>query len=109
MTTITRGRSVTRALGCLAALLVSASCGDVSTTGRSPVYLVLNTLMGAPGGGHGAGTFTGTLASDVITIVTSGGICSLQNPCPTVFNDSGQAVLSVALKDIGTTASPAQP
>ena len=107
MTTITCGRFVPRVLACLAVLLISASCGDVARTGRSPVYLVINNLLGIPGGGKG--TLGNTLASDVVTIVTSGGTCSLQNPCPTVFNDGGQALLSVALKNVGPGGSPAQP
>ena len=104
-----RGRRVNRLLGLAAAIVACASCGDVARTGRSPVYLVIDSLQGVPGGGHGAGTPAGTLSSDVLVLVTSGGTCSIHNPCGTVYSDGGQAVLSLALKDIGTTSSPATP
>jgi hypothetical protein len=92
-----------------AAVVLSASCGDVARSSRSPVYLVLNTLQATPGGGHGAGTFTGTLNSDVIVNATSPPPCSAATPCPTVFNDVAQAQLSLAMKDVGTTATPNLP
>jgi hypothetical protein len=47
--------------------------------------------------------------SDVVTNVTTPPPCAPTSPCPTVFNDLGQVQLSIALKDIGTTANPAQP
>src|SRR5262249_2437880 len=83
-------------------VVLGASCGDVARSRKSPVYVVPNSLTAAPGGGHGVGVFSGTLLSDVIVIVTSGGACTVQTPCPTIFNDTGQAVLSLAMKDIGT-------
>ena len=104
-----RGRCVNGLVGLAGAIVACASCGDVVRTGRSPVYLVIDSLQGVPGGGHGAGTPAGTLSSDVLVLVTSGGTCSIQNPCGTVYSDGGQAVLSLALKDIGTTSSPATP
>jgi hypothetical protein len=73
------------------------------------VYLVINSLQAVPGGGHGGGTATGILSSDVLVIVTTGGTCSIQNPCPTVYADDGVAQMSTVLKDIGTTSSPATP
>jgi hypothetical protein len=96
-------------IGLAGVIVAGASCGDVARTGRSPVYLVIDSLQGVPGGGRGVGTPSGTLSSDVVVLVTSGGNCSLQKPCPTVYSDGGQAVLSLALKDIGTTSSPATP
>jgi hypothetical protein len=77
----------------------SASCGDAIRQGRSPSMLVINSLQGAPGGGHGANTFTGTLFSDVVVLVTSPAPCTSDSPCATVFSDSGQVVLSLAMKD----------
>src|SRR5215831_19305773 len=106
MMTNPRGRPVNRLLGLAAAMVACASCGEVARTGRSAVYLVINSLQGVPGGGHAAGTPSGTLSSDVLVLVTSGGTCSLQDPCRTVYSDGGEAVLSLALKDIGTTSSP---
>jgi hypothetical protein len=61
--------------------------------------LVIDSLQGAPGGGHGANTFGGTLFSDVITLVTQPAPCAPENPCATVFSDSGQVVLHLAMKD----------
>jgi hypothetical protein len=85
----------------LLAIAASVSCGDVVRQGRSPVILVVNTLQAASGGGHGANVFSGTLVSDVQVLVTTPPPCSPQSPCPTVFDDSGQATLSLAPKDVG--------
>ena len=83
----------------------SVSCGDVARSGRSPVYLIVDSLQGSRGA-SAPGILSGTLTSDVITIVqTPTPPC----PCPTVFGDSGQVILSSALKDIGTTGVPAAP
>lgn len=82
-------------------LAATTSCGDVVREGRSPVFLVLDSLAGAPGGGRGAGTFTGTLLSDVIfQNVVSPAPCSTTSPCSTVFNDSGQAVMRLVPKAV---------
>lgn len=86
------------ALGCVALLGASASCGDVVRSGRSPMLMTLNSLQAAPG--SRPGSFSGTLSSDVITNVTSPAPCSTDSPCPTVFADTGQVVLSLAAKDI---------
>jgi hypothetical protein len=85
----------------VAALAVaSASCGDVVRQGRSPVALVVENLQGATGAGGKAGTYSGTLLSDVVTIVTTGGSCSTTNPCSSVFDDFGQMTLHVVAKDV---------
>jgi hypothetical protein len=87
----------------LAALVAATvSCGDAARSGRSPVFLVVNSLAAAQGNHPSA--FVGTLTSDVITNVTSPPPCSTATPCPTVFNDIGQAILSLATKD--TTIAP---
>jgi hypothetical protein len=83
----------------LAALVsTSVSCGDVVRDGKSPVMLVMQNLQGIAGGN---GTPSGTLRSDVQTIVTSPAPCSATNPCATIFNDSGTATISLVLKNIG--------
>src|SRR3954467_13002381 len=84
----------------LAASIVAASisCGDVVRQGQSPVLLVVNSLGGAPG--SKPGTFGSPLSSDVITNVTTPAPCTTDNPCPTIFNDVGQVVLSLAPKDV---------
>jgi hypothetical protein len=85
----------------LAAVAASAaSCGDVVRDGRSPVYLVIDQLT-ASRGAPTPGAYTGTLLSDVVTNVTTGGGCSTSSPCPTIFNDFGRVTLRMSPKDIG--------
>jgi hypothetical protein len=81
----------------------SVSCGDVVRDGRSPVFLVMDSLTAAPGRST---TFGTTLASDVLTIVTSGGLCTAVNPCPTIFGDVGRANLRIAPKDVVGLTNP---
>jgi hypothetical protein len=83
----------------LAALTAAGvSCGDVVRQGRSPVMLVIDSLQAAQG--NHVSTFTGHLLSDVITNVTTGGVCTVAAPCPTFFNDEGQVILHAVPKDI---------
>jgi hypothetical protein len=97
-------RTAIRLLGLAALLAATSSCGDAVRQGRSAGVLVVNSLQAAPGGGHGANTFGGTLLSDVQVLLTSPDPCKATAPCPTVFNDNGQAILSLAMKD--TTVAP---
>jgi hypothetical protein len=95
-----------RTSGLLAlAALVSAgvSCGDVVRDSRAPVLLVMNSLQGAKGSAPAA--FSVPLLSDVITNVTAPAPCTAQTPCPTIFNDLGQAVFAVTMKDVTVTPS----
>jgi hypothetical protein len=92
----------------VAVAAASTSCGDVARSGRSPVYLVINQLEGSRGASS-PGPLSGTLTSDVITNVTSPAPCTSSSPCPTVFADEGQVVLSIALKDVATVTVPAAP
>ena len=100
---------ITRLLACAALVGTAVSCGDVVRTGRSPVMLVINSLAATPGGGHGAGVFSSVLLSDVVVNVTAPPPCTTTSPCPTIFNDSGQLTLSLALKDIGTPGTALAP
>ena len=95
-------------VGLVAALAAGSSCGEVARTGSSPVYLIIDQLTGARGGTT-SGTPSGTLASDVITNVTSPEPCSPKTPCPTVFSDSGQAQFRVAPRDVTTSGTPTAP
>jgi hypothetical protein len=105
MTTMFRLRAGIAGVALVAA---STSCGDVVRSGRSPVYLVIDTLQAAPG--NKPTQFTGgALLSDVLTIVTSGGVCTVTNPCQTVYDDFGQAVLRTPLKDVTNPSSPNAP
>lgn len=102
---MSRMRQLSRFAAVAALLVASGACGDVARQGRSPVYLVIDTLQSAPG--NKPAQFTGgALLSDVETIVTTGGLCSTANPCTTVFDDFGQVVLRAPLKDITNATGP---
>jgi hypothetical protein len=94
-------RSIARLCFVGALVTATASCGDVIRQGQSPVVLVMNSLGGAPG--SKPGSFGSPLNSDVITNVISPAPCSADTPCPTIFNDIGQAVLSLAPKDVAVS------
>ena len=85
-----------RALAAVACLVVSASCGgEMLRTGRSPVFLVITSLQGAPGNG---GTESQFLLSDVQVLVdrTVNGVVT---KVPTFFNDVGTATFRVEAKN----------
>jgi hypothetical protein len=100
-------RRTSQLLGLAAILAASISCGDVVRSSRAPVFLVIETLQAAQG--NHPSTLGGHLTSDVITNVTTPAPCTADNPCPTVFNDVGNATFHLALKDVGTPTTPAQP
>jgi len=83
------------------------SCGSVVRDGSSPMFLVVDLLQGQRGGG--AATMGNPLQSDVQTLRTTPAPCTPTSPCPTVFSDNGQVVLSLVPKNVGTTAAPAAP
>src|SRR5438132_718688 len=91
------GRSFVALLALAAA---TSACGDVVRLGKSPVFLVVDRVEAAPGGGHGAGTFTGTLLSDVQVLLSSPAPCTPTNQCPTIFDDFGRLTLHLDSKDI---------
>lgn len=93
-------RRILTSLASLAILAAASGCGDVIRSGRSPVVLVIDLLQGAPGGGFGAGTFGGTLRSDVIVFLSSPLPCTPTARCPTLYNDSGRVELSLVPKDV---------
>jgi hypothetical protein len=95
-------RSASRVIVLAALAAGAASCGDVVRDSRAPVVLVLNTLQGAPG--NKPGSFGVPLSSDVVTNVTTPLPCTTTSPCPTVFDDLGQAAFAVVMKD--TTIAP---
>ena len=82
----------------LAILAAVSGCGDVAREGRSPVYLVINSLQAAQG--NKPTTLGSGLTSDVITNIITPAPCSAATPCPTVFNDVGSVVLGLAPKDV---------
>jgi hypothetical protein len=94
-----------RAAATLAATVLAAAggaCGDVALLGRAPVFLQIDSLKGSSGN-TSPGPFGSPLVSDVLTNVTSPAPCAPESPCPTVFNDLGQAVLRIIPKDVITT------
>lgn len=100
-------RHVTKLVGAVAVIGASVSCGSVVRQGRSPVYLVIDSLTAIAGSsGSSSGAGTSYLQSDVLSSVTTPAPCSPTTPCPTVFNDSGAVAMRLSLKDIGTTDSP---
>jgi hypothetical protein len=82
-----------------------ASCGDVVRDGRSPMFLVIQSLS-ASRGGPTAGAASGFLMSDVLTMVDEPPPCSADSPCPTIFNDTGSVTLRLSPKDITGVTSP---
>jgi hypothetical protein len=98
-----------RKVGCaLVMLATSLSCGDVVRTGRSPVFLTIDLMQSATG--NRPTQFNGgALLSDVVTIITSGGVCSQTNPCQVIFDDFGQVTLRTPLKDVTNPSSPNAP
>jgi hypothetical protein len=93
-----------------AALLMAAAgaagCGQQNTEGRSPSYLVIETLQAASGAKPT--TFSGVLDSDVITLVTTT-VGDQEVMAPTVYEDLGQVKLKMALKDVGNATSVTAP
>lgn len=90
-----------------AVVVLSASCGEVSRTGRSPVQIVVRALEAARGDDPGA--LSGTLHSDVIVLRRSPEPCTPESPCPTIFNDVGSVEMSLVLKDPGSPGATASP
>ena len=93
-------------VGALSASL--AGCGgEFVRDSKAPARLVIVALQGASGA---APTQIGTtMSSDVLTLVTSGGVCTTDNPCPTIFSDPGSVELRLQLRDIGDPTAPNSP
>ena len=79
-------RTVSRAVAFGLCVLLAGSCGTVVRQGRGASYLIIDVLTGT-------GSTPGTLQSDVLTKGS-------------VFEDNGQAILRMALKDITTPSGP---
>jgi hypothetical protein len=108
--TLQRARTQ-RFLGLLGAVATSAALagcgGEFVRDAKTPARLVIVALQGASGADpNQLGT---TMHSDVLTLITSGGVCTKDNPCPTIFSDPGVVELRLQLRDIGNPANPASP
>jgi hypothetical protein len=84
-----------------------ASCGEVARTGRSPAFAIIESLT-ADSGSSDEENFTQVLMSDVQTFVTVTRDGE-QVRVPTVFNDTGQVIFRLAVKNPGTATSPLGP
>lgn len=93
-------RYITKVFALAALGTVCASCGDVARSGRSPVFLVIESITASQGGATG-GTESNFLQSDVQRLVTTPDPCTAVSPCPTVYNDTGSATFHLSLKDLG--------
>ncbi|HVZ19630.1 MAG TPA: hypothetical protein VG871_01135 [Vicinamibacterales bacterium] len=93
-------RIASRIFAVAAVVGATTSCGSVVRSSRAPVILVIDSLAAIRGAAT-PGQPVSNLVSDVYTIVTTGGTCTTSAPCPTIFGDSGQAVVHIVLKDIG--------
>ncbi|MEP7304700.1 MAG: hypothetical protein ABJA98_04205 [Acidobacteriota bacterium] len=93
-----RQPSTIRRFVAVLALLTTSACGDVVREGRSPVFLVIDSLQAAPGNRPTA--LGNPLISDVITNIITPAPCSAATPCPTVFNDLGSVGFRLAPKDV---------
>ena len=94
------------AIGAMALALAGAACGDLNKNGRSPSYLIIEDLAAASGADPG--TFSNTLASDVVTNVTMT-VDGDQVVQPTTYEDIGEVRLRMALKDQGTANAATAP
>ena len=98
-------RNLRRFFALVALIGAATSCGDVVRTGRSPSYLVIDSLAGIRGGVTLLPPVN-PLISDVVTNVSSPPPCTQDVPCPTIFSDPAQVVMHIALKDPGTATAP---
>lgn len=71
-----------------------SACGKITTDGRSSSYLIIDLLQGASGAKPDS--FATVMQADVMTKGS-------------VFEDPGKVTMRIALKDLGTGASPTAP
>jgi hypothetical protein len=88
-------RKAVAALG-TAAILASAGCGDVVTTGHSSAFLIISSLEVASGADPTK--FGNVLNSDVETLVSSS-VNGQTVKVPTVFNDPATVTFRVEMKN----------
>ncbi|MCC7242392.1 MAG: hypothetical protein IT180_10750 [Acidobacteria bacterium] len=91
---LTSRRLARLALAASVALPLAGCASELTRTGSSPAFIIINSLVGASGAEPDK--FGSPLLSDV---QTNGG----------VFNDLGRAIMRVALKNPGTLTNPTSP
>ncbi len=96
-----------RALGLVAAIAAPlAGCTKAQTVGKSPAYLIIDSLTGSSGAEPD--DEDGVLASDVRTLVKQD-VGGEQVQVPTIYEDIGNVTFRLALKDPGSTTTPSTP
>jgi hypothetical protein len=96
-----------RALGLVAAVAMPfAGCTQAQTTGKSPSYLIIESLTGSSGAEPDEED--GVLASDVITMVSTR-INGEEVQVPTIYEDLGNVTFRLGLKDPGSVDLPNVP
>ena len=96
----------TTGIGAIALAALASGCGDVVRQGRAPVQLVINSLEAASGAAPD--DLATTLLSDVQTLVERS-VNGETILVPTTFNDIGQVLMSLILKDPGQSGIVAAP
>jgi hypothetical protein len=86
--------------------LTFTSCGEVARTGRSPAFLIIDSIEGSSGAEPG--TFSSVLLSDVETVIEST-VNGQTVRNPTIFNDLGRVAFRMGLKNPGSAGSPVTP
>jgi len=96
-----------RALGLAAAVaLPFAACTQAQTTGKSPAFLIIESLTAATGAEPDEED--GVLASDVVTMIKTQ-VDGQEVLVPTIYEDIGKVTFRLALKDPGSTETPNEP
>ena len=94
-------------LAVAALVLLSVSCAsDLTRTGRSAAYLVIDRLEAASGAK--SAEFGAFLNSDVVTMVDST-VNGATTKVATIFSDVGRVTLRLGLKNPGSTELPSAP
>jgi hypothetical protein len=97
----------TRLLAVVVPGLLSVSCAsDLTRTGRSPGYLIIDSLQAKSGADKG-GEFGAPLLSDVITLVDQT-VNGATVKVPTVFDDPGQVNVRLAMKNPTSPTAPTE-
>ena len=84
----------------------SVSCGDVVRTGRAPVYVIVDSIAGAPG--SNPTQFVSNLLSDVQVLIPTT-INGQQVLVPSFFNDLARVTFRLGVKNAGTPNAPLGP
>jgi hypothetical protein len=93
--------AISRSAVLIVAAAVAAAaggCSDFIRRDRAPVTLVIDRLEAASGAAGSSAPFTGTLQSDVTTVVDG---------VSTIFSDSGRVTMRLVMKDVLAAPSPA--